>query len=319
METIDKVNKKIFHRLIKIAKGVYRFYINSFKTFYLFTKTVHKMKKITYLILAFSIFGCSNSKEGSKPVKDSIESVNNAEYLNIEFSETNSNRSNNFKINRHYKTSLEQNDIIDFTKIKQGDKVEFKKLKEFNPNNKNFLKKFYGECWNSRPKTFRELDFVETKRKSLFKLDETNIDLLKIFDMMGFNFNNKNRIYASDIKFTGKHICNDKIYNYYIGISILYKVKLSKGNIVISNLEELGANVSAKKAEVEYFYRSEGIQINTNSTKAPKYSATGSGIFNKQTKIELDNKIDYFLDEIAKKEGAFIGRPFPEDFKIIVE
>lgn len=275
------------------------------------------MRKITYLFLFLLIFSCKESLKKTKSASDSIETKNNAEYINIQVGET-VNKSDNFNINNNYKTILEQNNIIDFTKIEKGDKTEFQKLKEFDFNNEGFQKAYYGECWDSRPKNFRELDYVETKRRSLFRLDKTNIDLLKIFDIIGFNFNKKNRIYASEINFTGKHICNDKVYNYYNSIKILYKVKLKKGNIVISNLEQLGANVSAKKAEVEYFYISRGIQLNPNSKETPKYPKTGSGIFNKEAKIELDNKIDYFLGEISKEDGAFIGRPFPEDFEIYI-
>ena len=57
-----------------------------------------------------------------------------------------------------------------------------------------------------------------------------------------------------------------------------------------------------------------GIQLNPNSSIPPKYPMTGGGIFDEKIKIELDEKINYFLQEISKKNGAFIGRPFPENF-----
>lgn len=247
-----------------------------------------------------------------------MESENNSKYEDIEFNKAASSKRDNININKAYRQALEQQSIVDFTKIEQGDGEEFQKLKDFNPDNVDFQKSFYGECWDSRPQTFRDLDYVETKRKSLFKLDETNVDLLRIFDIVGFNFNSKNRVYASEIKFTGRHICNGKIYNYYNGISILYKVKLKRGGIVISSLQDLGATVAAQKGEVAYSYVAKGIQINPNATEAPKYTETGSGLFNDQTQIELDAKINYFLNEIAKKDGAFIGRPFPEDFELYI-
>lgn len=274
------------------------------------------MKKIIYLLLVLSIYSCKQEKKEAKEVP-AIKVNANYEYINIKNSQTVSADMKGFNINKEYKEILENNNLIDFEKIRKGDKIEYGKLKNFSSDDINFQKIFYGECWESRPKTFRELDYVETKRKSLFKLNETNINLLKIFDILSFNFNNKNRAYLSEINFTGRHICNEKIYKYYISISILYKVKLKKGNITINNLEELGANVSAKKAEVEYVYISKGIQINPNSKETPKYSKTGSGIFNKKAKIELDQKINYFLEEIAKENGAFIGRPFPEKFIFI--
>lgn len=268
------------------------------------------------------IFSCKTEKKANPVItkpEPVVDAATKKEYYQLKASSPATNAEFDVSIMKEFKKVLEENELIDFKKINEGDISEFEKLKGFDTNEEWFQVLYFGECWDSRPKTFRELDFVETDRKSLVKLNDTDIDILKLFNIIGFNFNSKNRLYSSEIKFTGKHICNSKTYNYYTSINILYKVKLKRGGIKISNLKELGANIEAGKAEVEYFFKSKGIQINPDSEDEPKYSITSSGLFNKDSKIELDNKIDYFLKEIVKEKGAFMARPFPEDFEFIKE
>jgi len=242
------------------------------------------------------------------------------EFEDISFDKnTEGNFIENLKIDKNYKEALSKGEYIDFTKIENKDNQELNKLVNFDKSNEEFQKLFYGECWNSRPKVFSELEYVTIDRKSFLQVKDTDINILKLFNLIGFNFNSENRIYNSSIVYKGKHFCNEKLYNYYVSIDVVYIVKLKRGGIKITNLEQLTAQINAKKVTAEYRLISQGIKVNPSSTVQPKFGKLSSGIFNEKIKIELDDKIEYLFNEISKEDGAFMAQPFPDDFNIYIK
>ena len=279
------------------------------------------MKKWYQLVIfAILIYGCKYERKAEE-VKTTTDNVN-SEYITFDISSiegmTPASTGEMIKLKEHYKRTLEDEGVVSFEKIKSGNAEEYSKLLNFDASEETFLKAYYGECWDSRPKVFSELEFVKLNRSSFLQINDTNLDILKLLNLVGFEFSKKNRVYFSSINYAGKHICKGEIYDYYIRVGIGYVVKVKNGGIRISNLEQLTAEIKAKRATAEYILVTDGIKANPNATESPRFDNLSGGLFDDNIKIALDKKIDYLFNEISKQDGAFLGQPIPKDFEVYI-